>query len=146
MPRSTMSPPIPPSMAWINDGLYDHIISSRKQMTMKKIEAFIRPEKLEDIKEVLDELKLNGLTVSQVMGCGNQKGWKEYVRGQEVDYNFLPKIKLEMYVLDTQVEAVLAKIIEKGRTGEAGDGKIFVLPVEDGVRVRTGETGEKSIG
>lgn len=113
---------------------------------MKKIEAFIRPDKLEDIKEVLDALHLNGLTVSQVMGCGNQKGWKEYVRGQEVDYNFLPKIKLELYVHDEQVEAVIEHIIDKARTGEAGDGKIFVLPVETAVRVRTGERGEAGIG
>lgn len=112
---------------------------------MKKIEAFIRPENLEDIKECLDTLNVNGLTISQVMGCGNQKGWKEYVRGQEVDYNFLPKIKLEMYVLNQQVEAVAKTIIEKARTGEAGDGKIFVLPVDEGIRVRTGERGDASL-
>jgi len=113
---------------------------------MKKIEAFIRPEKLEDIKDILGELHLNGLTVSQVMGCGNQKGWREFVRGQEVDYNFLPKIKLELFVHDEQVDDVMSKIIQTGRTGEVGDGKIFVLPVEEGVRIRTGETGEESIG
>lgn len=112
---------------------------------MKKIEAFIRPEMLEDVKEVLDAQHLNGLTISQVMGCGNQKGWKEYVRGQEVDYNFLPKIKLEMYVRDEQVDAVVADIVARARTGEAGDGKIFVMPVDGATRVRTGETGDASI-
>lgn len=112
---------------------------------MKKIEAFVRPENLEDIKDILDELHLNGLTVSQVMGCGNQKGWKEYVRGQVVDYNFLPKIKLEMYVHDEQVDDVVARIVKTARTGEAGDGKVFILPVDDGVRIRTGESGEDSI-
>ena len=112
---------------------------------MKKIEAIIRPEKLEDVKEVLTEHSLNGLTILQVMGCGNQKGWKEFVRGTEVDYNFLPKIKIEMFVLDEKVEDVVQSIIDKSYTGEFGDGKIFVSEVADAIRIRTQERGTAAI-
>lgn len=114
-------------------------------MKMKKIEAFIRPEKLEDIKDVLSAFDLNGLSISQVMGCGNQKGWKEFVRGVEVDYNFLPKIKIELIIMDEQVEAVIDKICEKALTGNAGDGKIFVSNIEEAVRIRTKERGIAAI-
>jgi nitrogen regulatory protein P-II 1 len=112
---------------------------------MKKIEAYIRPEKLENIKEVLDCAHLNGLSISQIMGCGSQKGWHEFIRGAEVDYNFLPKIKIETVVRDDQVEAVVQAIIEKAKTGEIGDGKIFISEVSDAIRVRTGERGEDAI-
>lgn len=112
---------------------------------MKKVEAIIRPEKLEDIKEVLQTLHLNGLTVSQVMGCGNQKGWTEFVRGSETDINFLPKVKIELVVQDAQLGEVLAAILEKAKTGEVGDGKIFVFAVEDAIRIRTGERGETAL-
>ena len=112
---------------------------------MKKVEALIRPEKLEDIKAVIDKLNLNGLSIMQVMGCGNQKGWKSFVRGTAVDYNFLPKIKIEMVVLDEQVDAVVESIIEKAYTGECGDGKIFVSEIIDAVRIRTKERGDSAI-
>lgn len=112
---------------------------------MKKIEAYIRPEKLEEIKEILDKLHLNGLSIMQVMGCGNQKGWKEFVRGTEVDFNFLHKIKIEMVVLDGQVDAVIENILEKAYTGECGDGKIFVSDVSDAIRIRTKEHGDAAI-
>jgi nitrogen regulatory protein P-II 1 len=112
---------------------------------MKKIEAYIRPERIEDVKEVMDTLHLNGLSISQVMGCGNQKGWKEFVRGTEIDYNFLPKIKIEMVVMDDQVEAVVDGIIEKVYTGEFGDGKIFISDVKDAIRIRTKERGDAAI-
>ena len=112
---------------------------------MKKIEAYIRPEKLEDVKQILSKYGLNGLSIMQVMGCGNQKGWRKFVRGNEVDYNFLQKIKLEMIVLDEQVEDVVSGIIETAATGEFGDGKIFVYDVNDDVRVRTRECGEAAI-
>lgn len=108
---------------------------------MKKIEAYIRPEKLEEIKEILQTQHLNGLSITQVMGCGNQKGWKEYVRGTEVDYNFLSKMKIELVVRDEQLEPVLQSIIEKAHTGEVGDGKIFVSDIQDAIRIRTGERG-----
>lgn len=112
---------------------------------MKKIEAFIRPEKLEDIKEALGEVHINGLSISQIMGFGNQKGWKEYVRGSEVDFNFLPKLKIEIVVKDEQVEEIIDKICEKAQTGEVGDGKIFVTEVLDAVRIRTKERGTAAV-
>jgi nitrogen regulatory protein P-II 1 len=112
---------------------------------VKKIEAFIRPEKLADIREILSTLKINGLSISQIMGAGNQKGWKEYVRGAEVEYNFLPKLKLEIVVLDGQVEEIIEKICEKAYTGEVGDGKIFITDVLDAVRIRTRERGDDAV-
>ena len=112
---------------------------------MKKIEAYIRPEKLEDIKSIIDKLGINGLSIQQVMGCGNQKGWKEFIRGTEIDYNFLPKIKVEMVVLDEQAEGVVAAIIATARTGEFGDGKIFLYDVQDAIRIRTGERGDLAV-
>ncbi|SHH61218.1 nitrogen regulatory protein P-II family [Sporobacter termitidis DSM 10068] len=112
---------------------------------MKKIEAFIRPEKLGDIKEILNQLNINGLSISQIMGAGNQKGWKEFVRGAEVEYNFLPKLKLEIVVLDNQVETVIDKICEKAYTGDVGDGKIFVSDIIDAVRIRTRERGDTAV-
>ncbi|MFT8888834.1 MAG: P-II family nitrogen regulator [Ethanoligenens sp.] len=112
---------------------------------MKKIEAFIRPEKLEDIKDILKTLDLNGLSVTQVMGCGNQKGWKEFFRGAEVDVNFLPKIKIEIVVQDEQVETVIDKITTAARTGDVGDGKIFVFDIAEAIRIRTGERGADAI-
>jgi nitrogen regulatory protein P-II 1 len=108
---------------------------------MKKIEAYIRPEKLEDIKSLLAELDLNGLSMSQVMGFGKQKGWKEFVRGTEIDYNFLPKIKLEIVVADEEVENIISKITETAYTGSVGDGKIFISDVNDAIRIRTKERG-----
>lgn len=112
---------------------------------MKKIDAYIRPEKLEDMKAQLDCLDLNGLSINQVMGCGKQKGWKEFVRGTEIDYNFLPKIKLEIVVPDEQVEDVIGKICDIAYTGDVGDGKIFVVEILDAVRIRTRERGLDAI-
>lgn len=108
---------------------------------MKKIEAIIRSEKLEDIKEELNKLNINGLTISQVMGCGKQKGWKEYFRGQEVLLNVLPKTKLEIVVTDAQAETIIDIIVKIAHTGEVGDGKIFIYDVADAIRIRTGERG-----
>lgn len=112
---------------------------------MKKIEAFIRPEKLSEIKDMLNTLNINGLSISQIMGCGNQKGWKEYVRGAEVEYNFLPKLKLEIVVPDEQAEELVDKICEKAYTGEIGDGKIFISDVLDAIRIRTRERGVSAV-
>ena len=112
---------------------------------MKKIDAFLRPENIEDIKAKLDEMDINGLSISQVMGCGRQRGWKEYVRGTQIDYNFLPKIKLEIVVTDEKVEAVISKICDVAYTGEVGDGKIFVFDVADAVRIRTCERGDIAV-
>lgn len=112
---------------------------------MKKIEVYIRPEKLEEVKEGLTNINLNGLSVTQVMGAGNQKGWTEYIRGTEVDYNFLTKTKIEIVVLDSQVEEVISLIADIAYTGEYGDGKIFISAIEDAMRIRTRERGEAAI-
>lgn len=108
---------------------------------MKKIEAIIRPGKLEEIKDALNKFNIHGLTISQVMGCGLQKGRKEFYRGTEVTLNLLPKIKIEIVTKDELLEEVIKLIIDEAKTGEVGDGKIFVYNVEDVVRIRTGERG-----
>jgi len=108
---------------------------------MKKIEAIIKPFKLDDVKEALNEIGIQGMTVSEVKGYGRQKGHKEVYRGAEYVVDFIPKIKLEIVVDAGRVEQVVTKIRESAFTGKIGDGKIFVLEVEQAVRVRTGETG-----
>jgi len=112
---------------------------------MYKIEAIVRPDKLEEIKEALNNYKISGLTVTPVMGCGHQKGHKEYYRGAEIIINLLPKIKLEIVIKDEELEKVLAIISENARTGEIGDGKIFIFTVQDALRIRTGERGDAAI-
>lgn len=112
---------------------------------MKKIEAIIRPSKLEDIKDALKNKNINGVTISQVMGCGNQLGWTEYYRGSEVIINVLPKIEVMMIVEDDKLEDVIQLIIDIARTGEVGDGKIFVTDIIECVRIRTGERGNSAI-
>ncbi len=109
---------------------------------MKKIEAFIKPFKLDDVKSALMEIGVQGLTVSEVKGFGRQKGHTELYRGSEYRVDFLPKSKLEIFVADADVERAVETIIKVARTGSIGDGKIFILPVEDAVRIRTGESGE----
>ncbi|MCX8130401.1 MAG: P-II family nitrogen regulator [Clostridia bacterium] len=112
---------------------------------MKKIEAIIRPGKLEEIKEALNKFNIHGLTISQVMGCGLQKGRKEFYRGTEVTLNLLPKIKIEIVAKEHQVEDILRLVSQEAKTGEVGDGKIFIYNVEDVVRIRTGERGEGAV-
>jgi nitrogen regulatory protein P-II 1 len=112
---------------------------------MKKIEVIIRPSKLEELKEALLLINIEGLTVSQVMGCGKQKGWKEYYRGTEVSLNMLSKVKLEMVVCDAKLDKVIETIIKESRTGEVGDGKIFISDISDVIRIRTGEKGEDAL-
>ena len=112
---------------------------------MKKIEAIIRPEKLEDIKESLCSANFKGITISQVMGCGSQKGWKEVYRGTQVDLTILPKVLIEIIVHDDELEETLDIIIKHARTGEIGDGKIFVSEIYDVIRIRTGERGEMAL-
>lgn len=112
---------------------------------MKKIEAYIRPEKLEDLKEILGALDVSGLSISEIMGCGSQKGWKEYVRGSEVDYKFLPKIKVEIVVIDEKVDEIIDSICEQCFTGEVGDGKIFISEIQDAIRIRTKERGVSAL-
>lgn len=112
---------------------------------MKKIEAVIRPEKLEDVKEMMNKAGIYGMTVSMVSGCGLQKGRREIYRGTEVNINLLPKIKIETVVKDSIVEELIEGIIRVTKTGEIGDGKIFIYNVEDAVKIRTGERGNAAI-
>ena len=112
---------------------------------MKKIEAVIKPFKLEDVKEALAEMGITGMTVSEVKGYGRQKGHSELYRGAEYVVDFLPKIKMEMVVSGDQVDQVVNTIVEAARTGKIGDGKIFVTDIEKIVRIRTGETDTEAI-
>lgn len=112
---------------------------------MKKIEAIIKPFKLDDVKDALSDLGIKGLTVSEVKGFGRQRGHKEVYRGAEYQVDFISKIKIEV-VLDSDLLMEAVRVIqEKARTGEIGDGKVFILPVEDVIRIRTGETGPSAI-
>jgi len=112
---------------------------------MKKIEAIIKPFKLDDVKEALNEVGIKGMTISEVKGYGRQKGHKEVYRGAEYVVDFIPKVKLEIIVEAAQVDQIVEKIRQAANTGKIGDGKIFVLPVEEVVRVRTGEKGKNAI-
>lgn len=112
---------------------------------MKKIEAIIKPFKLDDVKEALNEMGIKGMTISEVKGYGRQKGHKEIYRGAEYVVDFIPKIKLEIIVESEMLDQVVECIRQAANTGKIGDGKIFVLPVEDVVRVRTGEKGVEAI-
>ncbi|MDR1648502.1 MAG: P-II family nitrogen regulator [Zoogloeaceae bacterium] len=112
---------------------------------MKKIEAIIKPFKLDTVREALSEIGIAGLTVTEVKGFGRQKGHTELYRGAEYVVDFLPKIKLEIALPDERVEVAIDTICRAANTGKIGDGKIFVLPVEEVVRIRTGETGEAAV-
>jgi len=112
---------------------------------MKKIEAIIKPFKLDDVKEALNGIGIKGMTISEVKGYGRQKGHTEIYRGAEYVVDFLPKIKMEIIVDTEQVDQVIDTIVEAARTGKIGDGKIFVLPIEKIVRVRTGEVDHEAI-
>ena len=112
---------------------------------MKKIEAIIKPFKLDEVKDALQEIDVQGITVSEVKGYGRQKGHTELYRGAEYVVDFVPKIKLETVVEDERVEQVIETIVQTAHTGKIGDGKIFVSPLDDAVRIRTGERGEVAI-
>ena len=112
---------------------------------MKKIEAIIKPFKLEEVKEALAAVGIEGMTVSEVKGFGRQKGHTEIYRGSEYTVDFLPKVKLEIVLDDPAVEAAVEAIIQGAKTGKIGDGKVFVSPIEGAVRIRTQETGEKAV-
>lgn len=112
---------------------------------MKKIEAIIKPFKLDDVVEALSELGLQGLSVTEIRGFGRQKGRTEIYRGAEYVVDFLPKIKLELVVIDSLVDKAVEAIMRSARTGKIGDGKIFVLPVQQSVRIRTGDRDEGAL-
>ena len=112
---------------------------------MKKIEAIIKPFKLDDVKDALEAIDIHGLTVTEVKGHGRQKGHSELYRGAEYVVDFLPKIKVEVVVGEDQLDDAVAAIVEAAKTGKVGDGKIFVLPVERALRIRTGETDQNAL-
>ncbi|WP_022665864.1 P-II family nitrogen regulator [Desulfospira joergensenii] len=112
---------------------------------MKKIMAIIKPFKVDEVKEALAKININGMTISEVKGFGRQKGHKEVYRGAEYQTDFLPKVELEIAVEDERVEAVVETIVSTAKTGKIGDGKIFIQPLENAVRIRTGETGTQAL-
>ncbi|NBV87568.1 MAG: P-II family nitrogen regulator [Verrucomicrobia bacterium] len=112
---------------------------------MKKIEAIIKPFKLEEVKDALAEIGVEGMTVTEVKGFGRQKGHTEIYRGSEYTVDFLPKIKLEIVIADAQMDAAIAAVVKAAKTGKIGDGKVFVSNVEEAVRIRTEETGERAV-
>ena len=114
-------------------------------MSLKKIEAIIKPFKLEEVKEALTEAGIEGMTVTEVKGFGRQKGHTEIYRGSEYTVDFLPKVKLEIVLSSSLVDKAMAAILKGAKTGKIGDGKIFVLPVDEAIRIRTEDKGEKAI-
>ncbi|MDR3601801.1 MAG: P-II family nitrogen regulator [Desulfosporosinus sp.] len=112
---------------------------------MKKIEAIIRPEKLNDVKDALSDLGIKGMTVSNVLGFGNQKGYTQIYRGQEIVTKLLPKIKLEVVIANEKADEVIAAIITISKTGKFGDGKIFMFDIMDTIRIRTSERGDDAV-
>jgi nitrogen regulatory protein P-II 1 len=112
---------------------------------MKKVEAIIKPFKLDDVKDALSKIGIYGMTVTEVKGFGRQKGHVEVYRGTEYQVNFIPKMKIEVVVPDSIIDKVISTILEKAQTGSIGDGKIFIYSLEDVLRIRTGERGEAAI-
>lgn len=112
---------------------------------MKKIEAIIKPFKLEEVKEALAEIGVQGMTVTEVKGFGRQKGHTEIYRGSEYTVDFLPKVKIEIVVEETQAETVASTIVKSANTGKIGDGKVFISTIEEAIRIRTGETGKSAV-
>ncbi len=112
---------------------------------MKKLEIIIKPEKLEDLKSILDESRANGIMITNIMGYGNQKGYKQVYRGAEYNVNLLPKVKVETIVEDDSAEEIVNRVVSEITTGNYGDGKIFIYDVEDAVRIRTGERGQDAL-
>lgn len=112
---------------------------------MKKVEAIIKPFKLEEVKDALGEIGIEGMTVTEVKGFGRQKGHTEIYRGSEYTVDFLPKIKIELVLADSQVDAAVATIVKSAKTGKIGDGKVFVSAVAEAIRIRTEEKGEQAV-
>ena len=112
---------------------------------MKKLEMIIKPEKLEDLKGILEECKANGIMISNIMGYGNQKGYRQRYRGTEYTVNLLPKVKVETVVCEESAEQIIDLVVHEITTGNYGDGKIFIYDVQDAVRIRTGERGERAL-
>jgi nitrogen regulatory protein PII len=120
-------------------------LSHQAEIDMKKIEAIIRPFKLDDVREALSEIGVRGMTLTEVKGYGRQKGHTELYRGSEYKIDFLPKIKIEIIAADSMVDNIVSTVVKASKTGQVGDGKIFVSPVDDVIRVRTEESGEDAV-
>jgi nitrogen regulatory protein P-II 1 len=116
-----------------------------KGENMKKIEAIIKPFKLDEVKEALNAIGIHGMTITEVKGFGRQKGHVEVYRGTEYEVNFIPKIKIEVVIPDSMIDKVVSTIVEKAKTGNIGDGKLFLYSLEDVIRIRTGDRGEAAI-
>jgi nitrogen regulatory protein P-II 1 len=129
----------------VSKELTEHHRRHKRRQAMKLIEAIIKPFKLDEVKDALNEIGIEGITVSEVKGYGRQKGHTELYRGAEYVVDFIPKVKLEIAVADELVAKAVGTIEEIARTGRIGDGKIFILPLEDAVRIRTGEKGGEAI-
>ena len=112
---------------------------------MKKVEAVIRPDKLQEVQDALDAVGASGITVTEVLGCGSQRGYTETYRGAQANISLQRKVKVEVVVADADVTEVVEAITRAAKTGEVGDGKLFVIPVEDAIRIRTGERGEEIV-
>jgi nitrogen regulatory protein PII len=112
---------------------------------MKKIEAIIKPFRLEDVRNALDKLGIEGMTLIEAKGCGHQRGHTEFFQGTEYTTDFLPKLKIDLVLADSKVEAAVNAIVQAAQTGKIGDGKIFVSTIDDAVRIRTGEKGERAL-
>src|SRR5712691_10465123 len=112
---------------------------------MKKIEAIIKPFKLEEVKDALGEISIDGMTVTEVKGFGRQKGHTEIYRGSEYTVDFLPKIKMEIVLSDNRIDAAVAAIVKAAKTGKIGDGKVFILPVDEAIRIRPEEQGDAAV-
>lgn len=112
---------------------------------MKKVEAIVRPSKLEELKDALIESNITGITISQVLGCGQQMGWTENYRSSKILINVLPKVQIKIVVTDDKVDEVVDLIVSVAKTNEVGDGKIFITDIDDCIRIRTGDRGEKAI-
>jgi nitrogen regulatory protein PII len=114
-------------------------------MKLKKLEAIIKPFKLAEVKEALSDLGIEGMTVTEVKGFGRQKGHTEIYRGSEYSVDFVPKVKIEVVLIDSMVENTISAVVNAAKTGKIGDGKVFIYPIEEAVRIRTDETAEKAI-
>jgi nitrogen regulatory protein P-II 1 len=125
--------------------LVANVFAATATLPMKKIEAIIKPFKLEEVKEALAEVGVEGMTVSEVKGFGRQKGHTEIYRGSEYTVDFLPKIKIEVVLADAQLSAAVNAIVKAARTGKIGDGKVFISPIENAIRIRTDEKGEDAV-
>jgi nitrogen regulatory protein PII len=112
---------------------------------VKKIEAIIKPFRLEDVRNALDKLGIEGMTLMEAKGCGHQRGHSEFFQGNEYTMDFLPKLKIDLVVADSKVEAAVNAIVQAAKTGKIGDGKIFISTIDDAVRIRTGEKGELAL-